>query len=1004
VKEVMCRALDPYFRAADRRGIPRSQLIVGVPYPLAYLQSKNERVEWDVFRQIMANTRRYFTHDDDFVEIGAVGLHAPLVRSFVVIGRSMFSPAGFYRWVYSPGGLASQINTAALHDLREDRHRPGRITVEVKMLPGYLPCREYLLMDWGGMKELPRLMGLDQAKTSMVEIDGGIRVEIELPPEKSLRSKLMKLVMKPFDARAAAADLEEALRSLETRYAELEVARADAERQRKVLDTAYKVSHRIWGERDAAAVAPGVVRALVEVAAFAGARVATAGAETGGETFGHGEIASADDALSIQLSGHHVNGTLEVWLPGGADRGEARTLLDLVAPTAALAIDNAAAYRELEMYQRGLEQLVDERTAELRLARDELAETVSELQNAQQARERIFANISHEIRTPLSLILLAVADVEARAGEHLDDMASADLTAVVESARKLLRLVDELLLLAAGHEKSLHIKPEATDVAKLIAALVATWRPAADAAGLTLQYNAPESVETMVDPIAIERVVTNLVSNAVKFTPRGGRISLEMTRTGESIVLAVRDTGVGIDDDLLRRLFGRFEQGRGAVHVRGGSGIGLSLVKELVEAHGGNVAVERMRAGGTEFKVTLPALEPGTPVSGHAAPRLRPTDYGHAAAQPVVSGEILQPPRRSAGTVLIAEDDPKLASAIAHLLADEYTVIVGLDGLAALDLARQHEPHLLVTDVEMPGMDGIELTRRFREVIGNRLAPVLILSALADPGDRLAGLDAGAVDYVVKPFDPRELKARVRAQLRMRELALRLHRAEQLAALGTLSSGLAHELRNPANGIVNAARPLRDLLPPELTSGDAAVGQLLEVLEGCAEQIAFLSRQLLGFRRGGDLELRTVAIGEVVQRALTLASPALRGVEIRERLQIKDPIRCAPPLLVQVFTNLVENAAHAAGSGGWVEIAGTAQNGRVTVEVADSGPGVPLELRERVFEPFFTTKPPGVGTGLGLPLSRDIVHRHGGVLEIREREDRPVFVIELPHHPAAEVR
>ena len=137
-------------------------------------------------------------------------------------------------------------------------------------------------------------------------------------------------------------------------------------------------------------------------------------------------------------------------------------------------------------------------------------------------------------------------------------------------------------------------------------------------------------------------------------------------------------------------------------------------------------------------------------------------------------------------------------------------------------------------------------------------------------------------------------------------------------------------------------------------------------------------------------------LGDVVQRALSLVAPALRGIELRDTVSGTTPIRCAPPLLVQVVTNLVENAAHAAGQGGWVEVTSQARDGRVVVEVADSGPGVPTELRERIFEPFFTTKPPGVGTGLGLAVARDIVNRHGGTLEIRERSDRAVFVIDLP--------
>jgi signal transduction histidine kinase len=325
--------------------------------------------------------------------------------------------------------------------------------------------------------------------------------------------------------------------------------------------------------------------------------------------------------------------------------------------------------------------------------------------------------------------------------------------------------------------------------------------------------------------------------------------------------------------------------------------------------------------------------------------------------------------------------------------------VIAHDGLAALELVKAHQPQLLVTDVDMPGIDGIELSKRFREVTNDRLAPIIILSAIIDLGTRVEGLDAGATDYVTKPFDPRELVARVRAQLRMRELAVRLHRAEQLSSLGILTSGLAHELRNPANGVVNAVAPLSKLLPAELMQPEHPVAQLLEVVGGCAEQIGTLARQLIGFRTGEiSLDLRPANLADLVQRAIALSQTALTGVVVRTELQVDHPVWCAPPLMVQVLANLIENAGHAVGRGGWIEIAGHVEGDRVTLEVRDSGSGVPPELRQRVFEPFFTTKAAGVGTGLGLSVSRDIVHRHGGVLEIRERDRRSVFVVELPLH------
>jgi signal transduction histidine kinase len=317
---------------------------------------------------------------------------------------------------------------------------------------------------------------------------------------------------------------------------------------------------------------------------------------------------------------------------------------------------------------------------------------------------------------------------------------------------------------------------------------------------------------------------------------------------------------------------------------------------------------------------------------------------------------------------------------------------------------------MLITDVDMPGINGIELSRRFRELTGDKLAPIIVLSAMLDLGTRMAGLEAGAVDYVTKPFDPLELRARIRSQFRMRDLAVRLQRAEQLSAMGILTAGLAHELRNPANGIVNAVGPLVDLLPRDLVQAETAVGQLLEVLVSCAEQIGFLSRQLLGFRKGVvELDLRWVPVRELIQRTVALIHPG--EIEVRVDVTCDGSVKCAPPLVTQALTNLLENAIHAAGATqaagaagirGWVQVRTSASDGRLSIDLSDSGGGVPIELRDRVFEPFFTTKPTGIGTGLGLPLARDIVHRHGGLLEIRERGAQTCFVIELPNYSVLE--
>ena len=979
MREVSCRAVEPFLQAADRRGIARTDLTRGVGYALSHLEDRHERIDWDAFRRFMANVRSHFD-ERALTQIGADGVRSSGARAFSLIGRTLFSAGGFYRWLLTSGGLGNQMFSNMTPSYRE--LAPGRLQLDLEVDPGYEPCPDFFHFAAGGFQALPALLGLAEAQIVMSWLPRGARFQIVFDEGNSRRARLLRLLTRKQDARATARELEETIHVIERRNLDLQTANAEVERQRELINQAYRLGQQIWGHHDLGKIADVVLDSLVSARWVCGARLVTgdldrsAGATPGARNF------------EVDLPGGY--GRLEAW----ADEA-ARPLLELLAPTIALAIANALAYRELAQYQVGLEQLVDERTAQLRQARDELAATVGQLRDAQQARELFFGNISHEIRTPLSLILLAVADVELRAGAALDDRGRRSLGAVGDAARKLVRLVDELLLLAAGQEDKLKIHPEPSELASLVETLAAAWRPAAEAAGLDLVAHPTSPLPARVDPIAFERVAANLVSNAIKYTPRGGRVELALAREGGAVRLSVLDTGPGIDADLASRLFGRFERAAGVQRRQIGTGIGLSLVKQLVEAHGGTVEARRREPHGTEMCVVLP----GVVLEDTLLPAITRLHVGAASVPPVggiVSGTRLDPSGVSAGTIVLAEDDAALADEIARLLAEDYTVHVALDGEAALELVRRHQPQMLVSDVAMPGMSGIELARRFREITGDRLAPIVIISAVIDLGTRLAGLEAGAVDYVIKPFEPVELRARVRAQFRARELAVRLHRAEQVSTLGMLTSGLAHELRNPANGIVNAIAPLRAALPPALTSPDTGPGQLLDVLAECAQQIGELSRQLLGFRRGAtEILARDAPLATLVQRAAIVAGRSLEGVAFRREVA-DGTVRGAPALLVQVLANLLENAAHAAGRGGWVELVARTSHDTVTVEVGDSGPGVPAELRERVFEPFFTTKPPGVGTGLGLSVARAIAQRHGGVLELRTRGGRHVFVLELP--------
>ena len=1016
--EVSCRALGVLLKTARRRQVADAVLLDGVRYDLPYLRNTKHRIEWDAFVRILHNTRAVWSLQE-LSNLNEAFMRSPFFSYVGVVARLLFSARDLFDWICkrSVGGGAQLFSNCVKPSYE---HIGDDITViRLEIQPPYTASPEFFWMTRGAFISMPRLVGAGDAAVDMTIDDGRLATyRVRYNRRRSALGSVLRALSWPFTARAAARELKDAHESLIERYLEIEHARARLDRQATQLRTAHAVNDLVARDLDLGRTLDAVARALVDEAGFAWAEIAVRPtgpgdsntarvARFGAEDLERGSREDQDDgrervALAVpferrlEARGGEVIGELRVAPRPGANRDERDELLAFIAPTLATALQNALSYQALADYRSGLERLIDQRTAELRQARDQLAGTVVELREAQGARERFFGNNTHEIRTPLSLILLAAADIEHRAGGMLDDRARKDLGAVHDAAHKLVRLVDELLLLAAGREDKLRTAPERTDLAALIQAVIAAWQPAAEAAGLALVGRVAPELVAHVDPVALERVATNLVSNAVKYTPRGGAIEVELADEPAGIRLSVLDTGIGMSEELHGRLFGRFERAHSDAQPEG-TGLGLFLTKQLVEAHGGTIAALRRAGPGSELRVVLPASlalrggpRPAEPPQLRLVPRTADTS-------PPVTW--FRPSGLSAGTILLAEDDARLAELVGRELSDEYTVVIAHDGAAALELVSRHQPQMLITDVDMPGINGIELSRRFRELTGDRLAPIIVLSAMLDLGTRMAGLEAGAVDYITKPFERLELRARIRAQFRMRDLAVRLQRAEQLSALGLLTAGLAHELRNPANGIVNAIGPLADLLPRELVQPDTAAGQLIDVINECAEQIGFLSRQLLGFRKGVvELDLRVVPVRELVQRAIVLSHAG--DVEVRMAAGCDGALKCAPPLVTQALTNLIENATHAAGSGGWVEIRTSARGETFVVELSDSGPGVPIDLRERVFEPFFTTKPIGIGTGLGLSLARDIVHRHGGVLEIRDRGPHCCFVVELPNYSA----
>ncbi|MEP7193793.1 MAG: ATP-binding protein [Actinomycetota bacterium] len=424
------------------------------------------------------------------------------------------------------------------------------------------------------------------------------------------------------------------------------------------------------------------------------------------------------------------------------------------------AVDDA--YRSfLDLVTRWCSTLLsDARAYEHERARTEM------LTDLDEAKTRFFQNVSHEFRTPLTLVLGALhgPDAGSSSGPMLLDAETIETAR--RAALRLDRLVDAIFTFAKAEGGALVAHRQPTDITQLTQDCASMFRSAVEQAGLTLTVDVPPTATVVdMDPEMWSRVVLNLMSNAYKFTPEGG-IQVRLRVSGDQAVLEVRDSGIGIEAQSRDRLFERFHQVRGARARTGpGAGIGLALVADLVNAHDGEVAVDSTPGQGSVFTVTVPLSSTGAAevASVTLNERLRDQALSDLASPRDRSEEV--PQEREAGEsrgghVLLVEDNADLRRYITRLLGDDgWEVTEVADAEAAL--AVEFTPDLVLSDVMLPGMDGLALVRLLRANPDLHRIPVILLTARAGAESAAAGLRAGADDYIVKPFDPGELLARL---------------------------------------------------------------------------------------------------------------------------------------------------------------------------------------------------------------------------------------------------
>jgi signal transduction histidine kinase len=629
------------------------------------------------------------------------------------------------------------------------------------------------------------------------------------------------------------------------------------------------------------------------------------------------------------------------------------------------------------------------------------AEMLAELD---RAKTRFFSNVSHEFRTPLTLMLGPTADLLANPDAPDRERS---LHMIHRNTLRLEKLVNSMLdfsRIEAGRAAATY---EPVDLAARTAELASVFRSATERAGLRLDVEtAPLPAPVYVDREMWEKIVLNLLSNAFKHTFDGG-ITVRVSDGAGAAVVTIADTGVGIAADQLPRIFDRFHRvpnARSRTHE--GTGIGLALVQELVRWHGARIEVVSTEGVGTTFTITLPYGTAHLPADRIAPAAGRELPSTRVGAMTYVEEALkwLPPAAETSGVVsvvggqggariLLADDNADMREYLARLLLERGWAVQAVgDGHAALAAAKAHPPDLILSDVMMPGLDGFALLRALRADSLTAAIPVVLLSARAGEEARIEGAQAGADDYLVKPFGAQELIARVGAQLSLaheRARALRVSEAASRSKSDFLAM-MSHELRTPLNAIGGYASLMEMEVHGPLTGAQrsdlARIQQSQRHLLGLINQVLTYSLGAAGSARFDIVELPVDdAIGTAEAFVVVQAqSRGLRYVACHCEPTLR--VRADREKVQQILLNVLTNAIKFTEPGGEIRTTCTADEDSVWVSVTDTGIGIAPEKLAVIFEPFVQVDArltrPREGVGLGLAISRDLARGMGGDLVV----------------------
>ncbi|PAW78056.1 MAG: hypothetical protein B9S32_09215 [Verrucomicrobia bacterium Tous-C9LFEB] len=668
--------------------------------------------------------------------------------------------------------------------------------------------------------------------------------------------------------------------------------------------------------------------------------------------------------------------------------------------------------------------------SEVDRSRRELEETNAKLVELDRAKSAFFANVSHELRTPLTLLIGPLERLRHPSSREAASDQVEMLDIMYNNAMRLLRLINDLLDLVRLDSGTIRVHRQQVELVPFLEGIAKSVTPMSQQRKLQFDcnLNIPKDCRVHIDRDKVEKIILNLLFNSFKFTPESGTVQLDARMDGDRLVLVVSDTGKGIAAGDLSRIFDRFWQGDDTSTRRfQGVGIGLALVKELAGAHGGSVDVKSEVDKGTVIRVEvntkedelMAAAEPLAVKNEVAVDSewleglYRRAEFfpshvwaGNATiAAPVEDG-------RNKPLVLVADDEPEMRRFLTAQLKELYTVCEARNGSEALELARSRDFTLILLDLMMPGIDGITLTRLLRETPGTSSVPIVILTARTDEDSKMQALEAGATDFLTKPFASSELAVRCRNLVLWYQLQNRLsakskeleealeqikqtethlvHQAK-MASLGQLSAGLMHEINNPLNFANTAAHLIRKRLANATLENRESIEKPLQDLMDGIGRVANIVGSLRSFTHPDSSDFGRVDVKDIIETAARFVQIDSMGIALDLKVEPGLAVRGNRNQLLHLLINLLQNASDSlrekSAAEKRIEVGAVLQNGHICLTCWDNGKGIKAQDLTKIFDAFYTTKRVGEGVGLGLSICHRIVKNHQGEIRVESQEN-----------------